>query len=95
MNELIKALRAECGFEVTTGSYYSERSAEEKSAKELLEWLQYGDGKTVHTEFANGGRWSNYETTIYELTADDGEKVYFKFSKRSRLPKCKKAAILG
>ena len=76
MSELIKALRAEGNFELTT-SYYPKLSKEDEKRSELLEDLQYGGGKKVHTEFEDGGRWSNYKTTVYELTADDGEKAYF------------------
>lgn len=33
--------------------------------------------KCVHEEFEDGGRWSNYQTKIYEVVEDGGKAAYF------------------
>lgn len=44
---------------------------------EEIDELLYGQGiKQVHSEFEEGGRWSNYETKVYEVTEGD-DVAYF------------------
>lgn len=68
---LIEKLREVGSFTVDT-SYY--RRDDEN--RELYEELVYGGGKRVHSEFENGGRWSNYETKVYKVTEGE-ETAYF------------------
>ncbi|MER2007435.1 MAG: hypothetical protein ABS939_08275 [Psychrobacillus sp.] len=67
----IKKLR-ELGSFNGSWSYYSERD----ERLDVLESLDFE--KVVHSEFKDYGRWSNYETKVYEIT--EGEEVaYFEY----------------
>jgi hypothetical protein len=66
----IQRLR-EIGSFSASRSWYSDRD----ERFELIETLLW-EAEEVHTEFSDGGRWSNYETTVYKLE-EDGEVAYF------------------
>jgi len=67
----IEQLRKYDGFE-GQGGYYG-RSDEVDEIEDLL----YGAKATeVHSEFEDGGRWSNYETTVHKVE-ENGKVAYF------------------
>lgn len=70
---LIKRLREVGSFTLDT-SYYGR---DDKNL-ELYEDLTC-EGKVVYTRFKDGGRWSNYETKVYEITEGD-VTAYFEVS---------------
>jgi hypothetical protein len=56
-------------------SYYSSDNDFREKVEEV-EYILEG-GSVVEREFEEGGRWSNYETTIFKLTEGD-EVAYFR-----------------
>lgn len=68
---LIEQLRAVGDFEGTHG-YFSTKSNEDERNEKLLENIEEGTvtciSKEVDSRFEDGGRWSNYEYTVYQLT---------------------------
>ncbi|UKL30041.1 hypothetical protein [Bacillus phage PK2] len=69
----IKKLR-EFGSVEGSISYYGD--SEFRKTVEEIEYILDG-GKEVHSEFEDGGRWSNYETTVTEIREGD-EVAYFR-----------------
>ena len=67
----IEQLRKYEGFD-GTGGYYG-RSAE---VDEIDELLYEAKATEVHSEFEDGGRWSNYETTVWKVE-ENGKVAYF------------------
>lgn len=63
-----------------TKSYYSSLSAELEEKIDTVNEIIEVHGVEVFSEFEDGGRWSNYETSVYEVT--DGKQVgYFRILK--------------
>ncbi|MRD36478.1 hypothetical protein GH882_10990 [Bacillus thuringiensis] len=56
-----------------------EKEVSELSADEQAEVLET-NGNEVHSEYEDGGRWSNYETKVYRFW-HNSEFVYFQVSK--------------
>ena len=67
----IEQLRKYDGF-YGTGGYYG-RSEE---VDEIDNLLYDAKAKKVHSEFEDGGRWSNYETTVHKVE-ENGKVAYF------------------
>jgi hypothetical protein len=70
----IARLREIGSFDGSKG-WYSDRDPRIEEIEDLLY-----EGKVVHSEFEDGGRWSNYETEIYEIeefNGDSHEVAYF------------------
>jgi hypothetical protein len=57
-------------------SYYSSSDNGFREKVEEIECILDG-GKVVEREFEDGGRWSNYETTVTKVTEGD-EVAYFR-----------------
>ncbi|PGA34009.1 hypothetical protein [Bacillus wiedmannii] len=56
-----------------------EKEVSELSADEQVDILE-NNGNEVHSEYEDGGRWSNYQTTVYRFW-HNSEFVYFQVSK--------------
>lgn len=70
---VIKRIRELNGFSDYTG-HYSDSKAND--VKEEVEYLLYdAKAKEVDNSFAEGGRWSNYESTVYKIE-ENGETMY-------------------
>jgi hypothetical protein len=70
----IARLRELSGLDTYVGSY-SSRDERVEEVDELLEEL---DTTEVHEEFEEGGRWSNYVTTVYRVTEPiQGDRLGF------------------
>lgn len=56
-----------------------EKEVSELSAEEQADILE-NNGTSVHSEYEDGGRWSNYETKVYRFW-HNSESVYYQISK--------------
>lgn len=79
---LIKTLRDLGDFDGTT-SYYGGRDERLDELEELTSYnprysKELYSVKVVHEKFEDQGRWSNYETKVYEVL-EDGEIAYFEY----------------
>lgn len=74
MSSIIEKLR---GFDGTDG-YWRYYYGDEPSVAiaEDIDAILYTSGKKVDSNFEEGGRWSNYERTVYEVREGD-EVAYF------------------
>lgn len=70
MGQFIEKLRAEVGFD---GYDYNKVIMEDLMDAYKPEGYEVEE---VHEEFEDGGRWSNYRTTVYKVTEGD-EVAYF------------------
>ncbi|WP_240514757.1 hypothetical protein [Bacillus cereus] len=55
-----------------------EKEVSELSAGEQADILE-NNGNSVHSEYEDGGRWSNYETKVYRFWHNN-ESVYYQIS---------------
>lgn len=70
MTNYIEQLRKYDGFEGTTGYGRSEE------VDEIEDLLYDAKSKEVHEEYEDGGRWTNYKTTVHKVEEND-KVAYF------------------
>lgn len=74
MTDYIEQLRKYDGFDGTTGYGRSEE------VDEIEDLLYDAKSMKVHKDFEDGGRWTNYETTVHKVE-ENGKVAYFEIGR--------------